>query len=269
MSWTCTAAGGAACSAASGSASINSSVNLPAGGSVTFTANATLAYNASGSVVNTATVTLPANATDPNTANNSATDTLALTTPTLPALTVRDNFNRANANTLGNNWSQVTAFGSAAIRVNSNQAFASVLGAAFWNVPTTGFGAGQAAAFTFANAPAGGSGLVLKVTGSSATLPTNFIRVQYQTTGGGQLTVATTTNGGLSYTTRGQTMTAAFVTGDTLAAAAYADGSVAVFKNGAFVGRAAGTGFTGTGRIGIQLPANARVDDFRGDTLLP
>ena len=61
---------------------------------------------------------------------------------------------------------------------------------------------------------------------------------------------------------------------DTLSAVALETGTVNVYKtSGAtttVVGSVTipGAGFwTGTGRIGILLPANARVDDFRGATL--
>ena len=51
-----------------------------------------------------------------------------------PRWRILDNFNRANATTLGANWSQVVLFGAASIRVNSNQARTScVPGQAFWN----------------------------------------------------------------------------------------------------------------------------------------
>ena len=43
----------------------------------------------------------------------------------LPSVTGLDSFNRANANTLGGNWSQTTLAGASAIRVNANQAYAS------------------------------------------------------------------------------------------------------------------------------------------------
>ena len=189
--------------------------------------------------------------------------------PTKPTLTVLDNFNRANSNTLGGNWSQVTLFGLASIRVNANQAFAALLGAATWNVPNGGFAATQSASFTFANTTLDNAALVLKATGGSANIPANFVRVQYQTTGGGQVVVATTTNSGISYTTRG-TLPATFASGDTLTASANASGTVLVWKTSggvdSYLGSVSGTGVTGTGRIGLQLPTNGRVDNFAGGT---
>ena len=194
--------------------------------------------------------------------------------PTLPTLPVLDTFNRTNANTLGGSWSQVTLFGLAAVRVNANQGFATLAGAAYWNVPPTGFGTHQGAAFTFAAAPGGSAAspnaLLLKVTGGSPTIPTSAIRVGYA---GTNVVVATTTNGGLSWTTRA-TLSATFVAGDTLTAEATAAGTVNVFKTSGPTTTSVGTvtipgaGFwTGTGRIGVQLPTNARIDDFAGGTL--
>jgi uncharacterized repeat protein (TIGR01451 family) len=72
-SWTCVGAGGGTCTA-SGSGSINDTVNLPSGGSVTYTASCTLSISATGTLSNTAMVTAPAGVTDPTPGNNSATD---------------------------------------------------------------------------------------------------------------------------------------------------------------------------------------------------
>jgi hypothetical protein len=196
-------------------------------------------------------------------------------------LTLRDNFNRANANTLGSNWSQATLLGSASIRVNSNQAFAALLGSAVWNGTGNVFGSKQGAAFTFANAPVNGlidSGLILKASGGSAPNPANFVRVTYQSN---TVTVSTTTNGNAflpTFTLRG-TFPATFASGDTLTALADATGTVFVWKTtGAtttFVGGTAiptsGAGAwtqgTGGGRIGVQLPTGGRVDNFSGATV--
>jgi len=191
---------------------------------------------------------------------------------TFPTLTVLDTFNRANANTLGGNWSQVTLLGAAAIRVNTNQASDVLLtGQAIWNGAGNVFGAKQGAAFTFANTTLNGSSLILKA-GGGAT-PNSFIRVLYN---GGQVVVATTTNGGGSYTQRGSNLAATFANGDTLTALVDATGTVTVWKtSGAtttLVGSVTitGTGFwTGTGRIGMQVPANGRVDNFSGGTVTP
>ena len=76
--WTCTAAGGASCTA-SGSGDIADTVDLPSATSVTYTVQAAIDPSATGSVSNTATVAAPNGVTDVNTGNNSATDTDTLT----------------------------------------------------------------------------------------------------------------------------------------------------------------------------------------------
>ncbi len=77
--WTCAAAGGASCGAASGTGNLADAPNLPAGGSVTYTHLCTVAtVSAAATVGNTATVTLPAGFVDATPGNNSATDTDSL-----------------------------------------------------------------------------------------------------------------------------------------------------------------------------------------------
>jgi len=274
--WTCTAPGGSACGAASGTGNINTTVTLPAGGSATFTLNATVAANASGSLANTATVATPAGTSDPIMGNNSATDTDTIIVP-LPTLGVLDNFNRANANTLGTNWSQLTLFGAAAIRIvdttpastSTGVANATLPGNAYWNVPAAGFGAKQGAAFTIANSTFIGDSLILKASGTAALgVAPNFIRVRVTASG---VVVETTTNFGLASTTQG-TFAGAFANGSTLTAVANADGSVDVWRTAGttttYLGHSnAVAAFAGTGRIGMQLPSGARVDNFSGGTV--
>ena len=80
VTWTCVAAGGAVCPAASGSGAINATVaTFPAGGSLTYSLTGTVAAGATGTLANTATVTAPGGVTDPTPGNNSATDTDTLT----------------------------------------------------------------------------------------------------------------------------------------------------------------------------------------------
>lgn len=273
-SWTCTATAGSSCTAGGSGNNRTGTVTLVVGGSATFTAQATLSASANGSLANTATVAAPSGATDLNTANNSATDTDTIA-PALPALTLRDSFNRANANTLGSNWSQIVVpFLGAAIRTNSSQAFAALLGWAIWNGPGNVFGTRQAAAFTFASTPGGAapSTLILKASGGTAASPSNYVGVAYFASSN-QVVVASTTNSGGTLTTH-DTFPAAFANGDTLSAVVDATGTVYVYKtSGAattFVGLVTipGAGFwTGTGRIGLLLPINARVDNFSGGTL--
>jgi hypothetical protein len=191
-----------------------------------------------------------------------------LAVPTKPTLNVLDTFNRANATTLGANWSQLSILGSAALRVNTNVAFANSAGNAYWNVPPAGFLATQSAAMTITNTTLIGDSLLLKVSGTPVLLGVapNFIRVQLQAA---QVVVETTTTYGLTTTQTG-VLPATFANGDTLTATANADGSVDVWKTTAanvttFIGRSAAVAtFNGTGRIGIQLPQNARVDSFAG-----
>jgi hypothetical protein len=266
--WTCA---GTTCGAASGSGSINTTVNLASGASVVFTLNATVAAGATLSVSNTATVTAPAGISDPG-GNNSATDTdnIVGVRPT-PALL--DNFNRGNAITLGGSWSQVVVpFLGSALRVNANQAFASIVGNAYWNVPALGFGAKQAAAFTEASTAVNGDTLILKASGAVAFgVATNYISVQYT---GSQVLVGYTTNFGGTTIPTG-VFTAALAIGDTLTALANTDGSVDVWTTTAapasvttYLGRSApSAAFAGAGRIGIALATGARVDNFAGGTV--
>ncbi|HMF95002.1 MAG TPA: hypothetical protein VKE96_11940 [Vicinamibacterales bacterium] len=74
--WTCTGAGGGACSMPAGSGNINATVDVPVGGAVTFRVTATVAADAVGVLVNTATVTPGPGASDPSSANNTDSDQL-------------------------------------------------------------------------------------------------------------------------------------------------------------------------------------------------
>jgi hypothetical protein len=183
----------------------------------------------------------------------------------LPALTVRDNFNRRDATSLGQEWRQLSISGVAAIRVNSNQASAPLLpGSAYWNV--SGFGAQQAAAFTFVNNTLNNAGLYLKASGaySNGAYP-RAIRVRYNA---GQVFVETTTNG--TTFVNAATLTASFVNGDRLTALVDGNGKVTVWKTAGTVSTVLGTAnttFNAVGRIGLSLPIGARVDDFAGGTV--
>ena len=248
---------------------LNQTINLGVGASQTFTVSATLAGAAAGSVSNTATVAVPTGTVDGNLVNNSSTDTDTITIPR-PALGTLDTFNRPNANTLGANWSQLT-LGGAAIRVvdttpgntTTGVANANFPGNAVWNAPAGGFGPKQGAAFTISNTTVNGDALILKASGGSAAVPTTFIRVRLTAT---QVVVETTANGGFTSTNLA-TFASAFANGNTLTAVANADGSVDVWSGTTYVGRSATSSFTGGGRIGIQMPTNARVDNFAGGTL--
>jgi uncharacterized repeat protein (TIGR01451 family) len=73
FTWSCAAAGGAACGVPpDGTGDINQAVNLPVGGMVTYTVTGTVTVD--DTVVNTATVTAPAGVTEPLPGNNQAVD---------------------------------------------------------------------------------------------------------------------------------------------------------------------------------------------------
>jgi uncharacterized repeat protein (TIGR01451 family) len=278
VSWTCTAGSGGTCGTASGIGNLNTTVNLLSNGSVVFTISAKVPVTASGALVNTATVAPPPGVVDPDLTNNSATDTTQIQPRPLPTLTTLDNFNRTSASTLnagapaGVNWSQTTG-ALTVIRVNTNQANCALvgnclLGSAIWNGTTNIFGTKQSAAFTFTSTPA--AALFLKASGGSANAPASYIRVRPV---GTQILVETTTNSGSSYTTQGTFAAVNFVSGDRLTAVANADGSVDVWKTTStnvttYVGHSSPVaGFTGGGRIGMQLLVSASVDNFAGGTL--
>jgi hypothetical protein len=191
-----------------------------------------------------------------------------------PQVSLLDNFNRANANTLGASWNQAVLFGTAAIRVNAQQAASALLpGTAFWSAQ---FGANQAAALTLGAGTLNGTGLLLKASGNFVLgTYTNYVRVRYNA---GSILVDTTTTGGLSFANTatlasGVTLAA----GDTLLAQCTGAGVVNVWKVQAGVPALLGsatlptTGTTafvaGSGRIGITEPGNARIDDFAGGTV--
>jgi len=281
VAWTCGGqANGAICPSVGGTGNLNQTI-------ATLPNNGTLVYHVTGTVpaattsfvlTNTATVAVGPTVSDPTPGNNTATDTDGI----FRTLGLLDNFNRANAATLGANWSQLIVAGTAGITANTNQALCTGLlclvpASAFWNVPTTGFTASQGAAFTFANTTLNNQGVLLKANAGSAAAPTNFIRVRYQTGGGGQVVVSTTTNAGLTFTAQGAALAASFVNGDTLTAFADGAGLVYVFKTTGTTTTYLGsvqlptTGTlawtTGGGRIGMQLTNGARVDSFAGGSL--
>jgi hypothetical protein len=191
-----------------------------------------------------------------------------------PTVAVLDNFNRANANTLGSNWNQAVLLGQAAIRVNANQAAAPLLaGTAFWNGQ---FGANQAAALTLAGSQPNGVSLLLKASGNF-TLGTyaNYVRVRYNA---GAIVVDTTPTGGLSFANTATLASGvSLAAGDTLLAQCTGSGVVNVWKVQAgvpaFVGTVslptsgAAAFVAGTGRIGVAEPVGARIDDFAGGTV--
>jgi uncharacterized repeat protein (TIGR01451 family) len=273
-SWTCSASSGSSCTTGGSGNNRTGTVTLANGGSATFTGSATVSSSASGSITNSASVATPSGVTDSNSGNNLATDIDSVTVA-LPTIALLDNFNRAAANNLGGSWSPGS--GTQNIRIvnttsgntSTGVANANSAGTAYWN---TSFNSKQGAALTFANSTVNNVALLLKASGGTAPALTNFIRVLYTSGSNGSVTVQTTTNGGGSYSP-GTTLNniGSLASGNTLSAVANADGSVDVWKTvgstTTYLGRVTGTGFTGSGRIGIQLPSGARVDNFSGGNI--
>jgi PKD repeat protein len=211
--------------------------------------------------------------------NASSSATQAFQVSVVQAITtgVLDNFNRGNG-ALGSSWVG-DVNGPAKYAVNANAALVRGGGYARW--ASTAFGPNQEAYFRFitVSPSAGAQGVLLKFNGptpsQSANLRTaSYIQVTY---GGGAVTVATKASGQTSAVTRG-TLPASFAAGDVLAAQAFSDGTVAVYRNGVLVGTVnvagAGSWTSGGGRIGLAFigtsNANpARIDDFGGGTISP
>jgi parallel beta-helix repeat protein len=184
---------------------------------------------------------------------------------TIPALTVIDNFNRANSGSLGANWNSTN------VGILGNLGVSAFGGSAYWAGAGNPFGNSQGAAFTFAGllAPTNNTGLVLKASGGTATNPANYVRVRYQT--GGQVAIATVT-GGTATTVATVTPSGGIANGDTLTATVDAAGAVQVWRTRAgtstlLTSSPVSTSFTGGGRIGMQLGALAAVDNFSGGNL--
>ncbi len=68
--WSCVASAGSSCAAASGTGSINTTVNLLVGGTATFLLQGTISPAQTTDLINTATVTAGAGQIDPNLASN-------------------------------------------------------------------------------------------------------------------------------------------------------------------------------------------------------
>jgi hypothetical protein len=272
INWTCSTAGGANCGGGNGNGTINRTVNMPVNSTITFTTTSGSVSNTTTatSLSNTATVTAPANRLDTNTANNSATDTTSIVVVSVPTLNVLDSFNRNNATSLGSNWSQpnnnIRLNGNNAQHNNGNSGFA------YWKgAPVNGtiFGSVQGAAFTLANNSAAtnnGNSLILKASGGTLTAPTNYIRVRVNGNND-TIVVESTTNSGGNFTQLASFSVNNISNGDTFTARVNADGSVDVWQNAAYLGHSSTSAFTGSGRIGMRLSNNGRVDNFRGGTL--
>ena len=71
ITWTCGAAGGAACPA-SGSGSLSANIDLPVGGTATFTVTGSIGASVTGPIANSVAITPPAGLVDPRLSNNAA-----------------------------------------------------------------------------------------------------------------------------------------------------------------------------------------------------
>ncbi len=91
VTYTAVPSGGATGFTASGSGTINDTVNMPVGSTITYTVTGTVSPSATGTLVNTATVAAPQGTTDPTPANNTATDTDTLTPQADLSITKTDN----------------------------------------------------------------------------------------------------------------------------------------------------------------------------------
>jgi len=89
--FTATATGGAANFDATGSGSINDTVDLPSGSSITYVVTGTVSAAATGSLTNTATVTAPVGVDDSDLTNNTATDIDLVLAPGTAVVAVNPN----------------------------------------------------------------------------------------------------------------------------------------------------------------------------------
>jgi hypothetical protein len=207
-----------------------------------------------------------------------------------PTLGVLDNFNRANANTLGNSWYEFSLLGFAAIRVNdvtngntttgTAQCTAGALGScvaggwAYWGNSSggTAFNDSQAAAFTISGTPANTPSLLLKARGTTVLkVYQTGVRVRYT---GTNVAVETNVNGG--GWSNAATLAGTLAANDTLTAQVDNNGNVYVWKTTGATTTVLGAvplgdtfGFGVTGAIGLHLIGDnsARVDDFAGGTV--
>jgi uncharacterized repeat protein (TIGR01451 family) len=272
--WKCTAG---ACGTTSGTGPLNTTVTLPAGGSATYVTTVSLSSTAPlTTVTNTVRVAFASgdNTFDPNLANNAATDTDLVRNATLPTVPLRDNFDR-DGPTFGANWS-VTGTNT---RIIGNAAQGFTNSQIMWNGTGNLFGAKQAAAFVYRNAPVNNAaypmGLVLKASGGTLAVPATYASVTYNL---GVVTVSTVTTSGTPVLRGTKAIT--LVNGDRLTALADGLGNVFLFRTNSsgtttyigvvaipIVGASAWAPATSGGRAGLQIPVGQRVDDFRAGTI--
>jgi uncharacterized repeat protein (TIGR01451 family) len=274
LAWKCTAG---ACGAALGTGNLNTTVSLLSGQSATYVTTVSLSSTAPLTTVsNTVRVAFAAgdNTFDPNLGNNAATDTDLVRNATLPTVPLRDSFDR-DGPALGANWS-VTGTNT---RITGDAAQGFTNSRIMWNGANSPFGAKQAAAFTYRNAPVNNAayptGLVLKASGGTLAVPATYASVTYNT---GVITVSTVTTSGAPIVQGTKAFT--LVNGDRLTALADGLGNVFLFRTNSggtttyigvvaipIVGALAWAPASGGGRVGLQVPAGQRVDDFRAGTI--
>lgn len=212
--------------------------------------------------------------TDGKALSNAGIVTLTLTKPANPSLPLIDNFNRANATSLGTGWNQVVSSNPPEpnLQINGNVATAASIGLgglAVWDATLL---ANQGAGFSAAT-PLAQSALVLKATGGTPAAPANLVRVRCETGNGGELVVATLMGGSnVSVYVRQAAFPAAACNGTgSLSAVVDDQGVVTTFLNGIYVGgvQLPDVGaWKGPGRIGIQLQTmGATIDNFSGGSL--
>ncbi len=205
----------------------------------------------------------------------SGTVTVNLAEPVLPSVAMVDDFNRANAGTLGvANWSQAVDTGPNGpdLHISGSEVVASAVdlgGQAIYNAAS--YGAKQGISLQLTSLP-DKSAVVLKASGGTAEAPANFIRVRFDGASN-QVVIATMLGGSntMTYVNHRSLPAATLAGGGTLTATADDTGLVLVWGNGTFLGgvqlpRAAA--WTGGGRAGIQLQTlGATADDFRAASL--
>ena len=202
----------------------------------------------------------------------SANVTITLSTPSAPAGSALDNFDRANASSLGTNWSQVVSSAAAEpnVQVVTNQAKAVSVGLgglAIWNAP---FLATQTAGFSSVTPLNDSSALVLKATGGTAASPANYVRVRCEANN----VVVATMMGGSNvsiYVPQASFSASGCATAGSLSAVVDSKGIVTTFVNTGYVGGVQlpnVSAWQGPGKIGIQMPTqDAIIDDFTGGSL--
>ena len=266
VSWRCVSG----CDTA-GTGALDTVLAMASGSVATIEVTGTVSDSAAGTLTTSAAVSSTL-LLDYFSVNNSASDTDTIDLPA-PSTTLLDDFNRADSTTLSTTllpWLTTTNRSTTnpyTIRLSSNQAFNAgfTTGQALWAGTGSPFRANQSAEVTLVVSGTGsvvGDALIMKANGSTAT-PSSFIRIRVSSSS--QVTVESTTNSGFSFTNLRTFVGLSPASGQTLTATVNADGSVDVWLNGSYLGRTVTTSFTTGGRMGIQLGANGRVDDFRGN----